>query len=89
MSYVVYHSLAETTKYGGTGTIKYVYYFILLTHIVLAAIIVPFVLFTLVKALNGQFDQHKKIARWTLPMWLYVTITGVLVYLMISPYYSH
>lgn len=87
VSYVVYHSLAESTPYGGEGVIRYVYYFILISHIILAAIIVPLVLFTFLRALTNEFDKHKKIARWTLPIWLYVAITGVIVYLMISPYY--
>lgn len=87
VSYVTYHTFTESTKYGGEGTLKYVYYFILLTHIVLSAIILPIILFTFLRAFVGKFEQHRKIARWTLPLWLYVAITGVLVYLMISPYY--
>lgn len=88
VSYVVYHSLAESTSFGGEGAIRYVYYFILISHIILAAVIVPLVLFTFLRALTSQFEKHKKIARWTLPIWLYVAITGVVVYLMISPYYT-
>ena len=88
VSYVVYHSLTESTPFGGEGAIRYVYYFVLLTHIVLAVVIVPLVLFTLLRALSGKFEKHRKIARWTLPIWLYVAITGVIVYLMISPYYG-
>lgn len=87
LSYVSYHFLAESTPYGGTGTMRYVYFFILLSHILLAIIIVPLVLITFSRALSEKFDKHKKIARITLPIWLYVTLTGVLVYLMISPYY--
>lgn len=87
LSYVSYHSLTESTKFGGTGTIRNVYFFILLTHILLAIAIVPLVLITFSRALSEKFDKHKKIARITLPIWLYVTITGVIVYLMISPYY--
>lgn len=87
LSYVTYHTLAESTHFGGEGTIKYVYYFILLSHILLAVIIVPLVLISFTRALSGKFDKHKKIARITLPLWLYVTVTGVIVYLMISPYY--
>lgn len=87
LSYVTYHTLAESTHFGGEGTIKYIYYFILLSHILLAVIIVPLVLISFTRALSGKFDKHKKIARITLPLWLYVTITGVIVYLMISPYY--
>jgi len=87
VSYVTYHTVSESTKFGGEGVIKYVYYFILLTHIALAAIILPIILFTFMRAFLGQYDKHRKIARWTFPLWLYVSITGVLVYLMISPYY--
>jgi len=87
VSYVIYHTVSESTKFGGEGFIKYIYYFILLTHIILAAIILPIILFTFMRAFMGQFDRHKKIARWTMPLWLYVSITGVIVYLMISPYY--
>lgn len=87
VSYVIYHTVSESTKFGGEGIIKYVYYFILLTHIVLAAIILPIILFTFMRAFMGQFDRHRKIAKWTMPLWLYVSITGVIVYLMISPYY--
>ncbi|TVR79437.1 MAG: DUF420 domain-containing protein [Chitinophagaceae bacterium] len=87
VSYVIYHSLTESTPYGGEGTIRYIYFFILITHIILAAGILPFILFTFYRALIKDFDKHKKIARWTLPLWLYVTITGVVVYFMIAPYY--
>ncbi len=87
LSYVTYHALAESTHFGGEGTIKYVYFFILLSHILLAIIIVPLVLVSFTRALSEKFDKHKKIARITLPLWLYVTVTGVIVYLMISPYY--
>lgn len=87
--YVAYHMTADSTKFGGLGTIKYIYYFILLTHIVLSVIIIPFVLITYVRALAERFDKHRKLARITYPMWLYVAVTGVIVYLMISPYYAH
>lgn len=87
--YVAYHMTADSTKYGGAGAIKYVYYFILITHIILSVIIIPFVLITYVRALSKSFERHKKIARITYPMWLYVAVTGVIVYLMISPYYAH
>jgi len=83
--YVLQHSSFPSAEYG--GTVRGVYLFILLTHIVLAAVIVPLVLITLTRALAQRFDKHKRIARWTLPMWLYVSITGVVVYLMIAPYY--
>ncbi|MCP1143480.1 DUF420 domain-containing protein [Lysinibacillus endophyticus] len=87
VSYLTYHSLAESTSYGGDGILKYIYYFVLLTHIVLAAVIVPLALITLGRGLNMKVEKHKKIARWTMPLWLYVSLTGVLVYLLISPYY--
>ncbi|WP_400193878.1 DUF420 domain-containing protein [Hymenobacter sp. B81] len=87
VSYVVYHSQAETTRFGGEGLIRTVYYLVLLTHIVLAAVTVGLVLFTIYFALTNQFARHRRIARWTFPIWLYVSVTGVLVYLMISPYY--
>lgn len=86
-SYLTYHSLAESTSYGGSSPLKYIYYFVLLSHILLAVIIVPLILFTLLRALTGRFTLHKKIARWTLPIWLYVAVSGVIVYLLISPYY--
>jgi putative membrane protein len=85
--YVVYHALTEPTSYGGSGVVRNIYYFILLTHIILAAVIVPLVLITLVRGLQQKFDKHRRIARWTFPLWLYVAITGVAVYLMVSPYY--
>ena len=88
VSYVAYHSQIASTKFGGEGLIKGVYYFILLTHIVLAAITVGLVLFTLYFALTEQFHKHRRIARWTYPIWLYVSVTGVIVYFMISPYYT-
>jgi putative membrane protein len=87
--YVAYHMTAESTSYGGEGFMKYVYFFILITHILLSIIIIPFVLITYVRALAERFDKHKKLARITYPMWLYVAVTGVIVYLMISPYYVH
>ncbi|PJJ47982.1 DUF420 domain-containing protein [Hymenobacter chitinivorans] len=88
VSYVVYHSQVESTKFGGEGLIRGVYYFILLSHILLAAVTVGLVLFTLYFALTEQFAKHRRIARWTFPIWLYVSITGVIVYFMISPYYT-
>lgn len=88
VSYVTYHFLGERTIYGGDGVLKLFYYFILLTHIVLAVVIVPLVLLSVYFALSEQFVKHRRISRWTFPIWLYVAVTGVLVYLMISPYYS-
>lgn len=85
--YVAYHMTAESTKYGGEGVLKYVYFFILITHIFLSIAIIPLVLITYVRALASKFDKHRKIAKITFPIWLYVAVTGVIVYLMISPYY--
>jgi len=87
--YVAYHMTSDSTKFGGEGTIKYVYYFILITHILLSIIIIPFVLITYVRAITNNIERHKKIARITFPLWLYVAITGVLVYILISPYYQY
>ena len=86
--YVAYHMTSDSTKFGGEGVVKYVYYFILITHIILSIVVIPFVLVTYVRALAKRFDRHKKIARITFPIWLYVAVTGVIVYLMISPYYA-
>lgn len=86
--YVAYHMTSESTKFGGEGAIRYLYYFILITHILLSIVVIPFVLITYVRALAGSFERHKKIAKITFPIWLYVAISGVIVYLMISPYYS-
>ena len=99
--YVAYHLTSNSVKFGDSNhdnvvsleelelikSVRYVYYFILITHISLSVIIIPFVLFTYVRALSEQFDRHKKLARITFPLWLYVAVTGVIVYLMISPYY--
>ncbi|WP_179353100.1 DUF420 domain-containing protein [Winogradskyella vidalii] len=85
--YVAYHMTSDSTKFGGEGVIKYVYYVILFSHIVLSVIIIPFVLITYVRAITNDIERHKKIAKITYPMWLYVAITGVIVYIMISPYY--
>ncbi|MGV1011008.1 MAG: DUF420 domain-containing protein [Flavobacterium sp.] len=85
--YVAYHMTAESTKFGGEGAVKGIYYFLLITHIILSVTIIPLVLFTYVRALSGEFDRHKKLARITFPLWLYVAVTGVIVYLMIAPYY--
>ena len=85
--YVAYHMTSDSTKFGGEGTIKFVYFFILITHIILSIAVIPLVLITYVRALATKFDKHKKIAKITFPIWLYVAVTGVVVYLMISPYY--
>ena len=85
--YVAYHMTSDSTKFGGEGMVKYVYFFILITHILLSIVIIPFVLITFMRARLGNFPEHKKIAKITFPLWLYVAVTGVVVYLMISPYY--
>lgn len=85
--YVLYHLTSASTPYGGAGISRGIYFFILISHILLSITIIPLVLFTYVRALNQRFDKHKKLARITFPIWLYVAITGVIVYLMISPYY--
>jgi len=87
VSYVFYHSMSTPTIFGGDGMLKIFYYIILISHIVLAAAILPFILFTFYRALNDEIDKHKKIAKITFPIWLYGAITGVLVYVLISPYY--
>lgn len=87
ISYLYYHANAPSTSFGGEGLIATVYYFILITHIVLAAVIVPLALVTFFRGINMKVEKHRKIARWTMPLWLYVSITGVLVYILISPYY--
>lgn len=101
VSYVTYHFLASESKFGdlnhdgvldaaenaAAGSTRYIYYFILLTHILLSTAIVPMVLFTIYRSFAGQFEKHRKLAKWTLPVWLYVSITGVVVYLLIAPYY--
>lgn len=87
LSYVAHHLLAGDTKFGGEGGMRYFYFFILITHIVLAAIILPFILFTAYRALIGEYTVHKKLAKVTWPIWFYVSLTGPVIYLLISPYY--
>ncbi|MDQ2718829.1 MAG: DUF420 domain-containing protein [Bacteroidota bacterium] len=101
ISYVCHHLLSGDTKYGDlnhdgivspdektlAGSLRYVYYFILITHIPLAGIILPFILFTAYRALSGDYVKHRKLARITWPVWFYVAVSGVIVYLMIRPYY--
>lgn len=87
VSYICHHLFTGDTKYGGAGTVRYVYFVILITHIFLAATILPFILFTAYRALISEWPAHKKLARITWPIWFYVSVTGVIVYLMISPYY--
>lgn len=89
LMYIAYHMTSDSTVFGGEGAIKYVYYFILISHILLSILVIPFVLLTYVRAQLGKFEAHKKIAKITFPLWLYVAVTGVLVYIMISPYYTY
>lgn len=85
--YVLYHMTTDSTPYGGQGGIRYFYFFILISHILLSIVVIPFVLITYVRAIYGNFERHKALAKYTFPIWLYVAVTGVLVYLMIRPYY--
>ena len=90
ISYIVYHSHHGTTRFAGQGMARPIYFTILTTHTIMAVVIVPFVIVTLRRALRGDFLRHRALARWTLPMWMYVSITGVLVYLMLYQLYpSH
>lgn len=86
--YVLYHMTSDSTAYGGEGGWKIFYYVILISHIILSVVVVPFVLFTFSRALSGNFERHKALAKFTFPLWLYVAISGVVVYIMISPYYA-
>ena len=86
--YIAYHMTSDPTPFGGEGAIKYLYYFILISHILLSIVLIPLVLTSYVRAIQAEFDPHKKISKITFPIWLYVAVTGVIVYLMISPYYS-
>jgi len=88
LSYIVHHLLAGDTKYGGEPGMKILYLIVLFSHILLAAGVLPFILFSVYRGLTGEYEKHKKIVKYTFPIWLYVSITGVLVYFMISPYYS-
>ncbi len=85
--YVIYHMTSDSTPYGGEGMLKTVYFVILISHIVLSIVVIPFVLITYVRAISENIELHKKIAKITFPLWLYVAVSGVIVYLMISPYY--
>lgn len=86
--YTLYHMTSEPTPYGGQGIWRSVYYVILITHILLSVAVVPLILFTFSRALAGNFERHKRLAKFTFPVWLYVAVSGVMVYLMISPYYK-
>ena len=87
LMYVAYHMTSESTPFGGEGTIRYIYFTILISHILLSITVIPFVLVTYVRAITNDIQAHKKIAKITFPLWLYVAVTGVIVYIMISPYY--
>lgn len=86
--YIAYHVTSDMAIYGGVGISRSIYYFILASHIILSGILVPLVLFTYKHAAVGQYDKHRKLAKITFPIWFYVAVTGVVVYLMISPYYN-
>jgi putative membrane protein len=88
LMYVLYHMTSAPTPYGGEGALKYVYYFILISHILLSIAITPLILFTFSRALARNFERHRRLAKFTYPIWLYVAVTGVVVYVMISPYYK-
>ncbi len=87
-SYIIFHATGIQTTYGGQGIMRIVYYFILITHIILAAIVLPLVLFSFYRGLRMEVEKHRKLVHWSYPIWLYVTVSGVIVYLMISPYYT-
>lgn len=86
--YVIYHITSDPTEFGGTGAIRYVYFFILISHIILSVTITPLVLFTFWRGITGDYQRHKRIAKITFPLWLYIAVTGVIIYWMISPYYA-
>ncbi len=86
--YVVYHMTSDSTAFGGSGASKYIYYFILISHILLSVLVIPMVLFAYFHAWKGDFEKHKKLTRYTWPIWFYVAVTGVVVYVMIAPYYK-
>ncbi|MDG2370003.1 MAG: DUF420 domain-containing protein [Flavobacteriales bacterium] len=88
VSYIAHHILADSTSFNEQGTIKYIYYIILISHILLAGLSLPFILFTAYRASISEFSAHKKMAKYVFPVWLYVAVTGVVVYIMISPFYS-
>ena len=86
--YILYHVTSKPTPYGGQGAMRSLYFFVLISHIVLSVVVIPFVLFTFSRALAGNFERHRRLAKFTFPIWLYVAVTGVIVYLMISPFYK-
>jgi putative membrane protein len=87
VSYVLYHFTTPETRYGGEGIMRTMYFILLITHVVLAAVILPFIFLTFTRAYTHQIERHKKMARWVFPLWLYVAITGPICYLMLKPYY--
>ncbi len=87
VSYVISKISHDPVPYGGDGILRSLYFFILISHIALSGIIIPLVLFTMYRGLTGEYEKHKKIARWTFPIWMYVAVTGVLVYIFMMPYY--
>jgi putative membrane protein len=89
VGYVIYHLSNKSTHFGGTGLIAYIYFILLFSHIILAAVVVYFVLKALFYAVIQDFEKHKKVVKYALPIWLYVSITGVIVFLMIEPYYTY
>ncbi len=86
--YVLYHLTSAPTPFGGTGWTRGVYFFVLISHIALSVLVIPLVLFTFSRAWAGNFERHRQLAKFTFPIWLYVAVTGVIVYIMISPYYA-
>lgn len=88
LGYVLYHITTPETKYCGEGNIRMVYFALLITHIVLAAVILPFILFTFIRAYTGQIEKHRKMAKWVYPLWLYVAVTGPIIYFMLRPCYG-
>lgn len=87
ISYITYHFSAPATQYGGEGLLRPIYFFVLISHILSAIVVVPFALFSLFTGRNREIRRHRRIARWSMPLWLYTSATGVLVYLLVSPYY--
>ncbi len=88
LGYVLYHITTPETPYGGQGVMRYIYFFLLITHVVLAAVIFPFVLFTFIRGYTRLIERHRRLARWVYPLWLYVALTGPVLYFMIRPYYT-
>ncbi len=88
LSYVLYHTTTPETRFGGEGAIRTIYFVLLITHIILAAVILPFILFTFIRGYTRVVERHRKLARWVFPIWLYVAATGPICYLMLMPYYA-